>query len=168
VTVALANDLVRAAPFDRLDAVERVPGMTPAILSAMREMAAAMERLRAATVEDQAVNRLRRVVLFAAERAAAWLCVAAALGAMAYGLVRRLRFVRLALDGMAAALLVLGLSWIVDTDPAWTLFAPLAAFGVPAALWLLAYRRAPREALRAIAAWTMTAVPAWLIAHPLF
>ncbi len=161
----LADAILGAAPFAHVDDLAEVAGMSPATLARFREMAADMERLRAAALEDDAALSLQAIVMPSVWRGVGWLAVCWVAAAAAYGAVRRLRWVRLALNGLVAAVVGLGVAWVLG--PAWwvTLAVPVAACGVPAAGWQILRRRG--QALRVAAAWAVASLPAVLLTVPL-
>lgn len=164
VDLGLADAILRAAPFAHLDEVGEVAGMSPAVVGRLREMAEDMRRLRAASLEGEAVLNLQAIVMPSVWRGAGWLAVCWVAASVAYGAVRRLRWIRLALNGLLAAILGLGVAWILG--PAWwvTAAVPLAACAAPAAAWQALRRR--RQTWRVVAAWTAASVPAVLLTVP--
>ena len=167
VTPELAQAVLHAAPFSGIDDVARVGGVTPAMLGEMQLMAARMRRTRASALEDRVSMDLSRILRPIGLRALIWLLVAAIAGALGYRLVRRLHVARLALNGLAAAIVALAVAWVFVSAPWQVIAAPAIVFGVPGALWSLV-RRPWVEAVRVMGGWLAAAAPAWLISQPLF
>lgn len=168
VTPELAQAMMQAAPFSGIDDAARVGGVTPAMLAAMRTMAAGMRRTRAAALEDRVSVNLSRILRPIGVRAVIWLLVAAIAGALGYRLVRRIHAARLALNGLAAAIVALVVAWVFVSAPWQVIAAPAIVFGVPGALWSFVRRRPWTEGARVIGAWLAAAAPAWLVSQPLF
>jgi hypothetical protein len=178
VSMPLATAIQRDAPYVSVDDVARVPGVTGALVSRFRHMRQAMQAVRDANAREdiESVN-LERLIRPALVRAAMWILVGAIFAGWLYARVRRLGAWRLGLNGLAASAFGLLSAWILGAalrsgsgavDPALFLFLPVLGFGVPAALWQIAWRRSPREAGRVLAAWTAACLPAVAIAVPLF
>jgi hypothetical protein len=104
------------------------------------------------------------------------LLICASAAAWLYGRVRTLSVWRLALNGLAAALvgllpaLVLGAVLQIGDRPVpagLLVFLPVVVWGVPAALWQFARHRAGRDGLRVIGAWTLACIPGVLVVVPM-
>ncbi len=173
----VARAIQARAPFSSIDEIAAVPGATPALVARLAAMRERMTRLREDTagedIESLDLLRLFRPVFV---RAGVWIVVAAVAAAFAYRLVRRLGWLRLALNGTAAALVGLLLTWVLGAAlqtgsgpvaSAWFPFVPLALFGAPGALWQWARRRSAAGALRVLGAWALACLPALLITQPL-
>jgi hypothetical protein len=172
----VAAVLRQHAPYASLADVDRVPGVTDAIAARLRTMQDAMEAVRQAnrhtSIEGLEPMRLFRPILV---RVAGWMLICASAAAWLYGRVRPLSVWRLAMNGLAAALvgllpaLVLGAVLQIGdrpVSPGLLVFLPVVVWGVPAALWQLARHRSGRESLRVIGAWTLACVPSILVVVP--
>jgi hypothetical protein len=172
MTPALARAVQVHAPFVSVEALAQVPGMAPAMADRVRAMAQAMTRVREANaredIESIDLMRLFRPVLV---RAGLWLLAGALAAAWLYGRARRLPVWRLAVNGLAASAGGLLPAWVLGpaglAAPTLLVFTPVVALGVPAALLHLIRRRSPSGAGRVLVAWTLAALPALLVAHPL-
>lgn len=177
LSVALASEIRRAAPFSAIADLERVPGMTAPVMARMREMPAGMAAVRDANarndIESLDLSRLIRPVIV---RGIIWALLCAVAAAGCYRAVRRTTVWRVVLNGVAAALFSLVPAWLLGASlqvgtqpvaPMMLVWFPLVLFGVPGAIWQLAWRRTPSESARVLAAWTLACVPALLISTPL-
>jgi hypothetical protein len=128
-----------------------------------------MQRLRAEAVEETASVNLSAILMPYGYRAMLWLVVSAALAALLYLRVRRIRWWRAALNGFFAALLGLSAAWLSDAfggAVAWLL--PVAALGLPAALWQLAWRKSAASSGRVLAAWALAGLAPFLVTRAWF
>jgi len=168
VTQALAADLVRAAPYRRLDDLMTIPGLPAALRIKVREMAVAMDGVLARAQKEEASLSLSTVVMPYLWRLAALVILASVAGGW---LARRSgihRWWTAGLIALFATLLVLGLAWVI-TGPAWVPYAaPVIVGGLPAALWRLFRRRPFRHAAAILGAWAMAAIPAAFLSRAWF
>ena len=166
IDLALARQIVRRLPVERIGDLRGVPGMTPDVDCRLEQMAAAMAGAADGS-EGETTARLAPVLWAYPKRAAlAWL--AAAVPAML--LFRRVAgrgWKRAAFDGLAASLVTLAAGWV--TWPSLTAtFATVVVFGLPA-VWTDRRRGRPwRLAGLTLACWLAAALPAWLLLSPLF
>jgi hypothetical protein len=176
VTPEIASRIQEAAPYSSLADVDLVPGVTSAIAARLRamqnSMTAVREANRHANIEDLQLGRLLRPILV---RMAGWVLICALAGAWLYGRIRSVPLWRLAVNGLAAALVGLLPAWVFGTvmqigdqpvAPAVLVLLPVVLFGMPAALWQLARHRAGRQSLRVIAAWTLACAPGVIVVVP--
>jgi hypothetical protein len=122
VTPELARALQQAAPFNSIDDVARVRGITPAVIDEIHLMVVDMRGSDASAIEHQASIALAQILRPMAFRAGCWLIVAAIAGAVCYRVVCRTRTVRLAVNGFAAAVLALTVAWVFVSAP-WLIIA---------------------------------------------
>ena len=178
VRADLAIAIQRGAPYSTLADVEKLPGMPGAVVDRLRAMQSAMVAIRSANakndIESIDIARLFRPIF---ARAAGWMAVCAVVSGWLYGRVRRLRLLRLAINGIAAAFIGLVPPWffgeavqigVRPVHPAMLTIVPLLMVGLAVGLWHLIRHRQPREAGRVMLAWTTTILPCLLITTPLF
>ena len=176
LTKDLATSIQRGVPYASVADLERVPGVTRALIGRFQAMHEAMAAVRAANAaQDIEALDLARLVRPIIVRAVAWTLICAVAAAVLSRLVRPRRFWRVAVNGLAAATFGLLPAWVLGSalqygdrpvDATLFVFLPALVFGVPAALWQLARRRAT-EAARDLLAWVLACLPAALIATPL-
>lgn len=165
----LARALRQGAPYDSIEAISRVPGAGPELVSRLRAMSAGMADLAKADEESLAMKGILLPYLW---RLVAVLVAAAAAGALLGGLARRRWGIRptrarAVLGGLAAALVGVPASWLAGSGLA-AVAAVVLLFGLPAA-FARAYRtRRAGPALAALAVWAITAAPAALLTIPWF
>jgi hypothetical protein len=165
IELALAEAIVGAAPFASIDDLERVPGMTGETVQRFRTMQDAMRRPTSAAAEEAGLS-LRAVLLpYVWHALAVWLGCAIA-GAILYRTVRRARWWRLAVNGLAAAALVLAVGWMLD-PPAMAVVPLLVLLGLPAAVVKYWRSRSVRQAALVVGAWLLAALPAFVALTPL-
>jgi hypothetical protein len=166
---ALASAILGNGPYDALDDLRRVPGMTESTLSNFRRMKAAMDAPVAAGTEAEGTISIRSILIPYARRAGfAWLACSLA-AAFAYRALRRVRWWRLALNGILAALIGLLCGWTIDHGTgAMALAAPILVFGVPAMLTRAWRTRSVSEAALVLGAWALASVPAAVAVRPWF
>lgn len=102
-------------------------------------------------------------------RAVLWLVVSAGLAGLLYLRVRLIHWWQAALNGFLAALVGLGAAWISDAlggAVAWLL--PVVIFGVPAALWQLAWRKSAASSGQVLAAWALASMAPFLVTRAWF
>lgn len=167
MTRRTAEAMLEAAPFTTLDDVRGVPGMTPELFGRLEAMAATMSKIRAGEIEDSVSLDLMRLLRPYLYRAAAWIVACALAAALLYRASRRLGWLRLALNGLAAASVGLLATWVVAPGP-WAPLLPLVLFGLPGAAWQLARSRRVAGPARVLAAWALACLPALVVTQPLF
>ncbi|MEW6364914.1 MAG: hypothetical protein AB1714_09770 [Acidobacteriota bacterium] len=163
----LAESILKGSPYQTIDDLRSVPGVTPEIVSTFRRMAAEMGRLQTSKWSMEEDLQLGAILYPYLWYALGCLVVAAGLGASFYRIVRPVRIFRLILNGTGAALVGLPAGWLYFDVGFMSLVAPLLLFGVPAALWQLIRCRAWRPAARAALAWAAASLPAALMVQPL-
>jgi len=167
MTRATAEAVLEAAPYGSLEDLRAVPGMTPALYSRLEAMAATMSKMRAGEIEESVSLDLMGLLRQYLYRAAVWILVCAVASALLYRTIRRLRWLRLGLNGLAAAAVGLLVAWILAPGP-WAPLLPLAIFGLPGAAWQLVRSRAGARPTRVLAAWALACLPALIVTQPLF
>jgi hypothetical protein len=170
VTRSVAEAILDAAPFARVDDIDLVPGVTPALAIRFREMASRMEIhfTNPDNVETELVLDLRAILMPYAWRASGAIGFATILGALLCRLVLRSTWFRCGARGLGAASVGLAAAWLLNAPPAAAAIAvPVILFGGPEALWKLARSRKPGLALRALTAWIAACLPAALLVQPL-
>jgi len=169
MTRETAEAVGRSAPYAGLSDLRRVPALTPGLAARFAQMEGAMGRLRAETAEESASMNLSAILIPYGYRAAFWLLVCAALAALLYLRVRSLRWWQAVFSGVFAALLGLGAAWLsgaLGGAVAW--LSPVVVFGVPAALWELAWRKSAASSGRVLAAWALASLAPFLITRAWF
>jgi hypothetical protein len=167
VSPALASAVLASVPFEALDDLARVRGMTPEILAGFRRMESAMHEPPASGVSAEGGLSLRAILMPYLWRALAVWCACALAGALCYRAVRRAGLSRLALIGGASALAGLLAGWTAEPSGPAALAVPLLLFGLPAGLAALWRSGSPAHAARTSAAWLCAALPAVLAVTPL-
>ena len=167
VDLVTANAIVAGAPYATLEDLRGVPGFSPALAERFRRMAAQMVSVKASQEDVESHFPLREILVSYVWRAVFFLMATALAGAMLYRCIRRVRWYRAVLNGLAASLLCLLLGWIA-AGPFVASAAVLLLFGLPAALWQLWRQRSAPQAIRVFLAWLAAVLPAWLVQTPLF
>jgi hypothetical protein len=165
----LARAILDGAPYASVDALQHAAGVTPDLVARFREMAAPQARARAADAEHGAVASLRAILMAYVWQAAAILLVAAAGGALLFRRVTASSWRRAVPSGFTAGFLGLVAAWLGNA-PALLLAlgVPVLVGGAPAALWSLARRRPPPQALRVLVGWAAAGVPTAVLVQPWF
>ncbi len=92
------------------------------------------------------------------------LLAATILGGVALRLVRPVAWYRALLNGFAASLFGIAVTWLTGADlPLPALVVPLLLFALPASLWELARSRDARAAVRVLIAWCAGSLPAAIL-----
>lgn len=154
----LAEAILQGAPYITLDDLQRVPGMTPAVMKQFRSMAEGMDR------PDHVMDTL---LVSLGWYALSFMLLAGSLGGLAYWLVLRVRWWRALLNGLAIAVFSLLPGWVISGWMDLVLpLAPVLLFGVPAALWRLRRKRGSLGTGRqTLLAWGLAVIPALLLVH---
>ena len=167
MTRATAEALIGMAPFVSLGALGAVPGLTPELAARFETMAGTMSKIRAGEIEESVSFDLMGLAGPYLYRAGAWILVCALASALLYRTMRRLGWLRLTLNGVAAASVGLLATWVLAAGP-WTALLPLALFGLPGAAWQLIGSRHGARPGRVLAAWALACLPVIAISQPLF
>ena len=165
MTRATAEAVLGKAPFGSLEDLRAVPGMTPELFARLEAMAGTMSKIRAGEIEEGVSLDLMSLVTPYLYRAGAWILLGALASALLYRMVRRLGWLRLALNGLAAATVGLLVTWVLAAGP-WAALLPLALFGLPGAAWQLFGSRPGARPARVLAAWALACLPALIITLP--
>jgi len=166
MTRATAEAILGTAPFGSLEDLRAVPGVTPELYERFEAMAGTMSKMRAGDIEESVSLDIMGLLMQYIYRAGAWILVCALASALLYRSVRRLRWLRLGSNGLAAAAVGLLVTWVMAAGP-WAAFLPLALFGLPGAAWPLLRSRPDARPARVLAAWALACLPALLITQPL-
>ena len=169
MSLETAHAIRSASPFQSVDDVAAVTGVDADLVTRMREMSHAMDRLRE---EVETENLSFSGILWPyAWVALAMILVAAMLGGAIHAVIRqtwdtRPGLVWLSLNGLGAAIVAV-LTGLITGSPMMAVAAVALVYGLPAALWRLKSRR-PRVAIIVLAAWIGTAIPGALFTQPWF
>lgn len=168
VDLALAERIIKASPFVSIEDLRRIDGMPAEVVARFHEMRRAIENPPTAGTEEEERLSFRAVLLPYAWRALAAWGICAAIGAVLYRQVRKLRVWRVTVNGLAAALVALLVGWTVDPGFGLVaLAAPVACFGLPGALIRGVRTRSPREAAVVLGAWVAAGVAAAVAVTPI-
>jgi hypothetical protein len=162
VSEETARAIQRAAPFERLDALRRVDSVDDAVFARFEGMARAY-----LAAEERPPMSVRAILLPYLRRAIVLIVACAVVSAAAYRAVRRARWWRAAIDGLAVAIVGLAAGWVIEGPAAVPVAAPLILCGLPAALFALWRTRAPRRAGMVLAAWALASVIPGFIVWPI-
>ncbi|MBI3405887.1 MAG: hypothetical protein HY046_10575 [Acidobacteria bacterium] len=167
MNVELARAVQKAAPFDSLDSLSRVPGVSAELMNRLRAMQTEMNRMMNSQDQNEGDIKIQVILYpYIYRIVSAWL-IAGFLGALLYRAVRRLSWWRCALNGLGAALPALLLYWIKG-GILLPLFAPLLIFGIIGAAWCLWREREMLPTVKVLVAWTLAALPALVLTRPWF
>lgn len=171
---ALAQEIIQAAPFDSLNDLRSVPGVTDDLFEHFLRLRGEVDRLTDEGDPEETFSTttilmpyFRRLVLV--------VLLATSLGAVAYRIVRfddsrssrRSGWLRTAINGLGAAVIGLLFGWLPVAGLA-SLATVGIFFGVPAGLWCLWKTHRFGAALLVLAAWVAAAVPAAVLVTPWF
>ena len=164
----LGSAIIAGAPYASVDDLARVPGMTPDLVERFRAMKRAMDAPPEPGTSHEGELTLKRILTPYAWRALRILAICAAAAAAFYRLGRRVPWWRLALNGLAAALVGLVVGWTADTGNGLLAFlGPIALFGVPGAVVMLWRSRSLRAAALVVGAWALASLAAMLAVVPI-
>ena len=168
VDLALAERIITASPFAQVDDLRRIDGMPAEVVARFHEMRRAIETPPTAGTEEEENLTMTDVLMPYAWRALAAWGICAAIGAVLYRQVRTVRVWRLALNGLAAAIVALLVGWTLDPGLGLVaLAAPVAGFGLPGALIRGVRTRSPREAALVLGAWAAAGAAAAVAVTPM-
>jgi hypothetical protein len=166
VSEETARTILRAGPFERLDALRAVAGVDDALFARFEGLSRAY-LVEAANPRERPSLSIQAVLRPYARRAVAYILACACFSALFYRVVRRARWWRVAANGLAAAVVGLVVGWGVE-GPAMAAFAaPLILCGLPATLMSLWRTRAIRPAGLVLAAWAAASTTPALMVHPI-
>lgn len=166
MTPSLADRILKGAPYFSIADLKRVPDLPQVVFGKFAAMSLEMQQLREGTESEEGIN-LGAMVMSYVWRALIILLSASAAGAFLYRRARAGGWLRAAINGFTASILVLVLAWMTTGTGARVAFlGPVLLFGVPAALWQLARHRRYAQAARILLAWMGAAIPAILLAYP--
>jgi hypothetical protein len=164
IEIALADAIVGAGPFGSVDDLARVPGMTGEAVQRFRAMQSAMRDPAPAAEPEDGLSLSAVLLPYVWRALAVWLTCAIA-GAILYRIVRRARWWRLALNGLAAAGVVLGVGWMLD-PPLLAVVPAIALLGLPGAAVTFWRSRSVRKAAFVVGAWLLAVLPAIVALTP--
>jgi hypothetical protein len=168
MTRVAAESILKGTPYASLDDLARLPALPPGVLDKFTEMKQEMERLQSSAADIETGLSLAPILMSYAQRAVIILALASVAGALLYGRIRATRWLRRAMNGFGASLLVLMLAWLTPgTNAAIAFLGPMILFGLPASLWQLFRGRGSAQAARVLVAWAAAAIPAILTTYPL-
>ncbi len=168
MTPEAASRLGRGGPYRDLARIESL-GLPADLVANIKAGVAAMERHRAAAVEEEASLGLRKILAPYLRRALGWWLACGVCGAFVFWRLRRLHPARALANGLACALIALLAAWLIDPTDGWLALAtPFLLCGVPGALIDFARRRQARSAIRVSASWLAAALPSLVVVFPLF
>jgi hypothetical protein len=166
-----AERLLEGGPYETLEHMLAENDLGVHLRGRIVDMSAHMDGLMAADPEDAADLQLSSILMPFLWRALFYWVLSAAAAAILYYYARRKEggWYRAVLNGLAAALLGLSLSWLFYLSGGFlALCVPLAVFGIPGALWQLIRRKDRSEALRVFLAWAAASLPSFILLRPWF
>jgi hypothetical protein len=176
VTPELARAIRNDSPFDTVDDLTRVEGISAALVERFREMVTELDRLRAELEEEtEQTLSIRSILTPYLWRAGGVLLLAAAFAGLLHRTIRlhradpatRFSWWRTAVNGLAASLVSLLAGWILGPGHLSFLAVGLM-LGIPATIWCGARTRRGAVAGRVFIAWLVAAVPGVLLIVPWF
>lgn len=147
VSEETARAIQRAAPFERLEALRQVDGVSDALFARFEGMACAY-----LAAEERPSMSVRAILLPYLRRAIVLIVACAVMSAAAYRAIRLARWWRATINGLAVAIVGLAAGWMIEGPAAIPIVAPLILCGMPAALIALWRTRSPQRAGRVLAA----------------
>ncbi len=159
VSPDLARAIMKNAPYTTIDDLARVPGVRAELVSRMKEMAAAMEKLRAMSEDDLSMSAIFMPYVW---RISIAIALAAIGGALIYRFARagaRPSVLRTIFGGIGVAFVALIVSWASGNALA-AIAAVAVLFGVPSAI------RA--RGLVPLLTWAAAALPTVILTTPWF
>jgi hypothetical protein len=167
VDAARAEEILRGVPFDSIEDLHRLRGMPPELFGTFGQMRAAMLEPRSPGTAAEGRLTFRTVLVPYVWRALSVWIVCAIAGALLYRAVRRIPRWRLIVNGLAAALVVLIVAWMLNSAsglaaPA----APILLFGLPGTAIRAGRSHRLGDAGMVLVAWALAASPAVLAVTP--
>ena len=163
----LADAILTHGPYQRLDDLAAVPGMTSTVNEEFQRLARQHQQQPRSGAETMDISR--RLIVSYLGVAGIHLLVIALCGAVLFLAVRRTSWWRALLAGSAVAIFgalpYWGLSILAGNIGSVIWLLPWIMFALPSTGWLL-IRGQPRRALRVFAGWTIAMVPMVVITHP--
>lgn len=167
VTLAAAAGILSHAPYRSVDELRRVPSLEGATVTRFQAMADAYTARINAPRTRQSLS-LKGVLMPYVWHAVYVALACAVAGGLVYGAVRRLRWWRLALNGIVVSLVGLLAGWTIDSGSGWlALAAPVVLFGVPAVAIASWRTRSLRAAATVLAAWVCASAVPMLAVRPI-
>jgi len=164
-----AERILQGAPYESLGEMMNEHNFSPDLRTRFGSMSEEMDRLRSEGAGDVAALSLKSILMpFLWHALISW-GLAGAAAAVLYQTIMRehSRLYRSLLNGFAAAFAGLLLSWLFFMSGGLlALCVPLAAFGIPGALWQLLRNHDRREALRILIAWFAASLPPFILVRP--
>ncbi|GEM_PF-5687254 len=185
VDAALASAILARVPYARLQDLQRVPGVTPALLARFEKMSSAMQAL-ASEGEAGDSPGVAAILLSFAWRVLLTILAVWIACALLYWRIRKATVSRAVAAGLAAAVVGIVAGWGIDGNPLTQLLAlvPLPGFrstcgtgitavaavlllcALPCASIALWRTRSTSAASRVLAAWALASLPAALLSWP--
>jgi hypothetical protein len=167
VDAAIAEEILQGVPYESIDDLHRVRAVTPDVFETFGRMRTAMLEPPAPGTAAEGRLTFKTVLMPYVKRALFVWIVCAIAGALLYRAVRRIPRWRLIVNGLAAALVVLIVGWMVNTAsglaaPA----APILLLGLPGAAIRAGRSRQLAEAGMVLLAWALAGAPAVLAVTP--
>lgn len=164
MTAEQAEQLMAQAPFASIDDVGSRLKWSESQRQQLADMAAEMDRLRAASGEDESLQ-ISQLLLPYVWRLLALVACATVCGAWLALKIGVQRWWTAALIACVASLLVVALAWIINCPTWFPFLVPAALGGVPWGLWRAAFRRKTWYVLQPLCVWFAASIPALLFAR---
>lgn len=163
----VVSAITKAGPFENVEDLSTVPGMTPELLARFRAMKTEMEKIHNEKDKLEEEISIKAILYPYLWRVlCAWL-IAGIAGGVLYGCVRRVTRWRCLINGLGAALTALLIGWIKGGFLL-PILAPLVIFGIVGAVWTLWKGRGLKASAAVLLAWLVAAVPGMALTHPWF
>lgn len=162
-----AAAILAHAPYVSADDLGRVPSLDDAARMRFAEMARTYTARLNAPRRRESLS-IKGLLMPYAWHAGAVMLACAAIGALLYRAVRRLRWWRLALNGAGVSVIGLLVGWTFDNGSGWlALAAPIVLFGVPGVLIAAWRTRSLRAAATVLGAWACASAAPMLAVRPI-
>jgi hypothetical protein len=166
VTPEMAAAILAAAPYQSVDDLRRAPGAASVAGEFAQREAAYREHV--SRPDARGSLSFRGILYPYLWRALYAVLACAVLSGALYAAVRRARWYRLVINGVAVALVGLVAGWTIDAGTGVLAFAaPIGILGMPAAVIALWRTRSPRSAGVVLAAWALASLVPALIVRPM-
>lgn len=164
---ATAAAILQSGPYSAVSDLQRVKGVSPALLDRFRTMESDMRHV-GDDAEAGVMSKLPHMVWAYAWRALVALALSAAAGAVLFRRVRGKGWLRSVVSALAVSFVTLALGCtVMGAEGVLGYGLAVSIFALPSALYLAARRRWA-QILPAVLAWSLAAVPAKALTWPLF